>query len=185
MGIFKIKAGGLQRSAGAKGRPRGTMSRTKRAVLGAVFALYGIIMLWLLFGQRLGADAPGAYWERLQDNVNLIPFFTIRQFIRTASVTANPYLVRHAFINLAGNVVMFVPLGFFPPCLWDKPRGFGRCMLRAAACIVAIEIIQLFTLLGSCDVDDLMLNMAGAAIGYGVYRLLSPRPPAQSRRRGC
>ena len=146
------------------------MNRTIKAILGAAFALYGVIMLWLLFGQRLGADIPGTYWERLQDNINLIPFFTIREFLHTAQQTANPYLLRHAFINLAGNVVMFVPLGFFPPCLWESLRGFGRCLLFSAASIVVIEIIQLFTLLGSCDVDDLLLNMVGVAIGYGLYR---------------
>jgi len=146
------------------------MNRTIKTVLGAAFALYGVIMLWLLFGQRLGVDVPGTYWERLLNNVNLIPFLTIKEFLHTAGVTTNPYLIRHAFINLAGNVVMFVPLGFFPPCLWEQLRGFGRCMLFAAACIVTIEIIQLFTLLGSCDVDDLLLNMVGVVIGYGLYR---------------
>ena len=149
------------------------MNRTIKAILGAAFALYGVIMLWLLFGQRLGADIPGTYWERLRDNINLIPFFTIREFIHAAQQTANPYLVRHAFINLAGNVVMFVPLGLFPPCLWEKLRRFGRCLLFAAGCIVLIEIIQLFSLLGSCDVDDLILNMLGVSIGYGLYRILT------------
>ena len=145
-----------------------------KTTLRFLFILYGLLMLWLLFGQRLSVDIPGTYWERLRDNVNLTPFLTIKKFINTATITTNPYLVRHSFINLVGNVVMFIPLGFFPPYFWDKLQHFTHCMLWSTGCIVTIELIQLFTLLGSCDVDDLILNMVGATIGYGLYRLLYP-----------
>ncbi len=37
--------------------------------------------------------------------------------------------------------------------------------------VVMIELVQLFTLLGRSDIDDLILNTAGAAIGYLVFRL--------------
>lgn len=148
------------------------MNPKMRTALRILFALYGLLMIWLLFGQRLGADIPGTYWEQFQDNINLVPFRTIKEFIHTVGVTTNPYLIRHSFINLAGNVVMFIPLGFFPPCIWNRLRHFVRCMLWAMACIFIIELIQLFTLLGSCDVDDLILNMVGVSIGYGLYRLL-------------
>ena len=36
--------------------------------------------------------------------------------------------------------------------------------------IVIIELIQLFTLLGSCDIDDLLLNTIGAVIGWLLWR---------------
>lgn len=144
--------------------------RVKRA-LRAAFVLYVLLMLWLLFGQRLGTGGGRGYWEQLRDNVNLIPFFTIGQFIRTANFTSSPYLLRHAFINLAGNVVMFVPLGFFLPCFWRGLRPFWRGLLACAGCIAIVELVQLFTLLGSLDVDDLILNLAGAAVGHGLYRL--------------
>jgi len=32
--------------------------------------------------------------------------------------------------------------------------------------------LQLLTLLGSCDIDDLLLNLMGTALGYGVFRLM-------------
>jgi len=149
------------------------MNQRTRRILRVLFISYGLLMLWLLFGQRFGADLPGTYWERVQGNVNLVPFRTIKEFIHTIGAAASPYLIRHSVINLAGNVVMFVPLGFFPPCFWSAPRSFAHCMLGAAVCILAIELIQLFTLLGSCDVDDLILNMVGVAIGYGLYRLFA------------
>ena len=37
--------------------------------------------------------------------------------------------------------------------------------------ILAVEILQLVTLLGSCDIDDLLLNILGAAMGYVLWKL--------------
>ena len=157
------------------------MNQRMRRALYVLFILYGLLMLWLLFGQRFGADLSGTYWERIQNNVNLVPFRTIKEFIHTIGVITSPDLIRHSVINLAGNVVMFVPLGFFPPCIWNALRSFARCMLWAAACILIIELVQLFTLLGSCDVDDLILNMVGVAIGYGLGRLVGWILPYRNR----
>lgn len=39
------------------------------------------------------------------------------------------------------------------------------------ALVLVIEIIQFITFLGSADIDDLILNVLGAAIGYGIVRL--------------
>lgn len=134
-----------------------------------LLAAYAVLMLWLLFGQRMGRSAPGTYLSRLAENFNLIPLATVRDFIETLGRTANPYLAGHAVINLAGNVVMFVPLGILLPACFAPLRRFGRCMAAAAAVILAVELAQLFTLLGVCDVDDLLLNTAGAAAGWLLY----------------
>ncbi|WP_349305985.1 VanZ family protein [Clostridium swellfunianum] len=34
-----------------------------------------------------------------------------------------------------------------------------------------MEIVQLIFYLGTCDIDDLILNVLGSLLGYGVYRL--------------
>ncbi len=138
----------------------------KRFMLKAAFALYGVLMIWLLFGQRVEWIEAGDYFQQLKQNINLIPFKTIRIFIRNLSESKNPDTVRHAIINLAGNVVMFVPLGFFVPSVFEKLRSFGRTLAAAVLCIVSVEVLQLFLLLGSCDTDDLILNAIGVAAGY-------------------
>lgn len=48
-------------------------------------------------------------------------------------------------------------------------------MLLVGGIIVAVELLQLFTLLGSCDIDDLILNMIGAFLGYGLFRMVQKR----------
>jgi glycopeptide antibiotics resistance protein len=61
---------------------------------------------------------------------------------------------------------MFVPLGFFLCALVDKYRSFWRCLGAVAVIMTTVELIQLFTLLGYFDADDLILNLTGAAIGW-------------------
>ena len=49
----------------------------------------------------------------------------------------------------------------------------GKALLCAALIITAVEIAQLLTLVGSCDVDDLILNLAGSTVGYILYKIIS------------
>lgn len=147
------------------------MGKTKRKnlLIYTAFILYAAIMLWLLFGQRiahrLSTDTQTFSWNDYTDKINLIPFHTVIEFIQTIDK-------RHSVINLAGNVTVFVPLGFFIPALWQSFRKFNRCMLLCAFVIILIEVIQLISLLGSCDIDDIILNMVGIAIGYVLFRAL-------------
>jgi len=142
------------------------MKKTK-SVIYWLFAAYVLLMLWLLFGQRMGVTSPGTYWDQVSSRINLIPLHTITEFWNNLHGGGRS----HAFINLAGNVVMFVPLGFFIPCVFPGADTFRRTLLYSFITVICIEIIQLFTLLGSLDVDDLLLNMIGAAAGFAVCRI--------------
>lgn len=145
------------------------MDRKKWSKL--LFAVYCVIMLWLLYGQRIGQTGTGSYWQRLESQLVYTPFETIQRFLWVLRHSTNASQIRHAVVNLGGNVIMFVPLGFFVPCIWQKPRKFGWHILAMALTIVVIELTQLFTLLGSCDVDDLLLNLVGTTLGYLLYLL--------------
>lgn len=134
--------------------------------------LYGVLMLWLLFGQRLGNESDLPYWEALLGNLNLHPTHTIQRYIHLLQGDYSGYLKQHAFINLFGNVVMFVPLGILLPGIWKGMRRFFPFLLSGTGIILGIELIQLFTLLGSCDVDDLLLNLVGITIGFVLRKWL-------------
>ena len=136
-----------------------------------LFCFYCVVILWLLFGQRIGDGAGGTYSEQLHGNLNVIPFKTIIWFVTVGDKTSNQYLLRHAFVNLVGNVVLFIPAGFFLPCIWRSMRAFWKLLLCFTGLILAVEILQLITLLGSCDIDDLILNIVGATLGYGIWKL--------------
>ena len=145
------------------------MDRKKWSKL--LFILYCLLMLWLLFGQRIGQTGSGNYWQRLEKHLVLTPFETMWRFWWVLRYSTDPMQIRHAIVNLGGNVIMFVPLGFFAPCLWQKLRKFGWHFLAMAMTIIAIELLQLFTLLGSCDVDDLLLNLVGTTIGFLIWKI--------------
>ena len=138
--------------------------RRKRNTL--LFCIYCGFMGYLLF-HRSGY-IPGipylAQWK-----FNLVPFRTIRLFL---NVLDHPVYWQDALVNLGGNVILFIPLGFFLPRVFPWLRKFWRTGLATALLITAVELAQLLTLLGSCDIDDLILNVIGAAIGYGIHKLI-------------
>lgn len=138
------------------------MDRRKRNA--AFFAAYCALMLWLLF-HRPGYTEGIPYWDQVANRLNLVPFRTLRLFagLLDSGVRAH---IRIAVINLGGNILMFVPLGFFLPRVFPKLRTLPQIMLTTAWIVCVVEILQLFTLLGSCDIDDLILNVFGAALGY-------------------
>ena len=138
------------------------MLKDRKSWAWAAFAAYGLLMLWLLFGQRLGQNA---------GNLNLELFDTLWRYIWVLKYSADPAIRLHAVINLAGNVVMFVPLGFLVPCLWGKMGKFGWHFLTMTGAIVTIELLQLLSRLGTCDVDDLLLNLVGTTMGFVLYKL--------------
>ncbi len=151
------------------------MNRPGRYAAWALFLLYCAIMFWLLFLRQRGnyllawAVQGGEYWEHVGWSVNLRPFYTIENF--AGAMAEGGYFARHALINLAGNVAMFVPLGVLLPVLFRRQRRFWRFFLTCALLIILVEAAQALLLRGSGDIDDLILNLAGASLGYPLGRL--------------
>lgn len=86
-----------------------------------------------------------------------------------------------ALKNIAGNVVMFVPLGVLLPLLFQRLRSFGALVWRVALISLGIELLQLPTRVRATDVDDILLNVVGALIGYALFRLLRRVAPHSPR----
>lgn len=134
-----------------------------------LFVLYIAVMLWLLFG-RTPVTVSGTYWQQICDNINLIPFRTILAYVRRLGEEAGRYGLSVSEINLYGNVLVFVPCGFFLPALFLRLQSFRRYLICFTLGLVTVEVAQLFTLRGICDIDDLILNVIGAALGFGAFR---------------
>ena len=145
-------------------------TRAGSPVIRLLFLVYCAVMLWLLFGQRVQGNTPDTELVQLRLNINLVPMRTLKQYWGLLC-SSDAYFVRHAVINLAGNVALFVPLGLFLPSIYPKLRRFWTTMLCTLALMLLVELMQYLTLLGSCDVDDLILNLLGTAMGYGFWRL--------------
>ena len=67
---------------------------------------------------------------------------------------------------------MFVPFGFMLPLIWKRYRSGVKTVLAGFLLSLSIEVIQLFSFRAT-DIDDLLMNTLGAAIGYGVIRLFA------------
>ena len=146
-----------------------------RRIHTALFLAYCAGMLWLLF-DRPGSMEGIPYWEQVARQVNLIPFRTLRLFTQLLD-SPRPEFVRAAIVNLGGNIIMFIPLGFLLPRVFPKCASLLRVLLVTAAIITAVEVTQLFTLVGSCDIDDLILNVLGSALGFGLHKCAKKPAP--------
>ena len=132
-------------------------------------------MLWLLFGRSNGWDSGIPYETQLRQNTNLTPLLTIRNYLYTLIHSDSQYMVRHCFINLAGNVLLFVPAGWLLPKLWSRQRNLFRFFATCLGAIFLVEVLQLFTLLGRLDVDDMILNLSGMVLGFLIQRFFAKR----------
>ena len=128
-----------------------------------LLAAYLALMVWLLFF-RDGYDPSIPYSQQLK--FNLTPFATIGRYLDHLSWKNRPDLWRGATVNLVGNVLMFIPLGWLVPRVFPQLRKFWKALALLTLAIVAVELIQLVALVGTCDVDDLILNVAGICLGY-------------------
>ena len=152
------------------------MERKRKIQL--LFGAYCLVMLWLLFFGREEAPAGLPYSQQLLMRLNPVPFRTLGLQLRLLTESDRPWLIRHAVINLGGNILLFLPLGIFLPLLYKGLSTFPKVLLATAGIITAVELTQMLTLLGRCDVDDLILNVFGAAIGYCIYRHKTNRLPS-------
>ena len=93
--------------------------------------------------------------------VNLIPLVNILEYD----------VKREAAINIIGNISLFIPTGIIMPILYKRLDRFWKVLLAGAGLSFGIEMIQLLFPGSVTDIDDLILNAAGVAIGYGIYKL--------------
>ena len=169
--------------AWANGRDRiGRWSSSIRLL----FAAYAVVLIGLLFTPfplppwtRLPAESLDGYRPWPFPWVNIVPFETIRVALRIGFEWQQGRV-------LVGNVLAFAPLGVFLPLIWPRFRSLLAVVGAGLAVSLALETVQLglSLLVGTpyrvADVDDIIINVLGVALGYGLYRLISlllPRDP--------
>lgn len=144
---------------------------TKTGKLRLLFVLYLLLVIQLLIFkypyEELRAIVAG--WEKhviLEglDSANFVPFKTIKMYIHYA------YKL-NSFENLVGNVAVFMPFGYLLPMVSSSKKTGFLVLCYAFFFSLFIELFQLFSAFGAFDVDDLILNSAGALLGYLIYKM--------------
>lgn len=138
-----------------------------------VVAIYPATLLrFTLFKKGFGVSA--LTWSgygslmawRLRYSTNFVPFRTISYYL-AGNVSSGI-----AATNLLGNILLFIPLGFLLPLVLPRVQSMKTVTAIGFGASVVLEVLQLITGLGSLDVDDVLLNGLGVALGALGYTLL-------------
>lgn len=101
---------------------------------------------------------------RAERSFCLIPFLSYFDY------GTNSYFMEKAALNIL-NIVLFIPIGFLLGCGF-RNLTWKRALAIGAMLSVFIEILQLIYRKGLCEVDDVIHNVLGCMIGYGVASIL-------------
>lgn len=117
-----------------------------------IFNLLFIIYVLLLFELLTGTE------NSYGSGINIIPFKEIMRY---------EFGSKMFIYNVLGNILIFVPFGYFIS-RYVKPKKILPIVVDALITSVTVETVQL-KIGRSFDIDDVILNIMGAIIGYFVY----------------
>lgn len=125
---------------------------------------YTVFLLYLMF---FG-------FGRTQYEMNIV---RLSPLYSTFSFMKETILWKTIIINVLGNIIMFMPFGFLG-IVFPKLLNFKALIIKFLSAIIIIESLQYFTRLGVFDIDDIILNTIGVAIGFWFYRIRASRASA-------
>ena len=140
-----------------------------------LFIIYCLLLITVLFlnnEYRMGGfQNISTFSKEHFETSNIIPFATIIGYI--SGIITNDINTNIVIINLVTNLLLFAPMGFFIPILFqDKIKNIKQFVLMMIILTLLAEIVQFITYRGSTDIDDIILNTIGASI---VYMLMKTR----------
>ena len=69
------------------------------------------------------------------------------------------------------NILLFLPYGFLLQVQWERKRSFLKCMGVGFGTSLCIECLQYLSGRGVFQMDDLITNTMGAAVGCALFYL--------------
>jgi glycopeptide antibiotics resistance protein len=147
------------------------MENLRRAVLAGLLFSYLLAVFSLTFlplPLTLGEIREYQSWPVLKEvTINIIPFMSILEIVK----------VSHAWKQqVFGNILLFLPFGILIPAFFKKLDSYRNIFVGVLILSTGIETIQflLDSIFGYryrvVDIDDIILNVAGALIGYFLWR---------------
>ena len=128
-----------------------------------MFINIAVIIRFVFFPRTLvDGHVQPLFWDPAEVfplRINLVPFVHLFEYDSTRDVIR----------NVVGNTAMFIPSGIVLPLVYRELDGFWKTVAAGAVLSLCIEILQLPFVARVSDVDDLILNISGVAVGYGIY----------------
>jgi glycopeptide antibiotics resistance protein len=153
--------------------PRGIWGSKTKVILFTLFCVYLVILSKLILFKHIGSFSnlyryltPEYDYFNWRSH-NFIPFKTIFYYLFLAELNLNIKIN-----NLVGNIMGFIPFGFMLPLLSKRLLSLKMIVVATFCISFSFEIIQLVFMLGSFDVDDLILNTVGGILGFLVIKLI-------------
>lgn len=148
-----------------------------------------IVLLWRLHARRLFSVPRASVAAAMAVYAAGIVGNTVFPIYLDAPQTGEPWIPAVALIPFADyeiddavtNLLVFVPLGVLIALLMARPTAV-KVIAVAAGTSLGIELAQLaaqdfFSGGHIADINDFLSNVAGGAVGYGLFVLLSRIPP--------
>ncbi|MGY3189493.1 glycopeptide antibiotics resistance protein [Lysinibacillus sp. TE18511] len=132
----------------------------------SIFTIY-ILMLLIFVVFKFNGDVYSVI-DTIRTNkdrgvgVNLIPFSTIGAYISDINDSVS-------IINILGNIIPFIPMGFIIPMAFPSQRNVFKTIISSLLLIFSIEILQIIFYVGSFDIDDIILNLLSCFIGFMLF----------------
>jgi glycopeptide antibiotics resistance protein len=126
---------------------------TCRIILAIVLTAYIVFLLDIALFQFLATN-PRPNW---------VPFHSIRRDWQHGG--------RRFVVNFVGNIVAFLPMGLLPPFIRPRRTALRHVALFSLAISLTIEAGQYYSGRRVPDVDDLILNTLGGAVGFVAARI--------------
>ncbi|MGG3279089.1 VanZ family protein [Paenibacillus solani] len=135
--------------------------KQQRKIIFAITIFYTLFILYFLFFAFGRVDKV--------DQISGYTFiFLPNDFFRLPGLSDLLHPTLMDFVGF-GNVAAFIPFGILIPMLYQT--SFVRFITLFILSILVLETIQALTFLGSFDMNDVIQNSLGAAIGFGAYKL--------------
>lgn len=165
-----------------------------KLLLNFPFILILVIPLWIYFRIQQNNQRKISYTRELTLNlfflylltviyITLEPFHFSPPNMNEGKINVTPYvqiLYQYKYkppffwiLYTLGNIVLFIPFGFILPLFYKKRFRAIVTIGLAVLCSLAIELIQyFFTMDRAADIDDFILNVFGAMMGYFLYFIM-------------
>lgn len=154
------------------------------------YSMRGFLILYFLYLRKSGREQSLLHIAAVfVFCYYLFGILTVAGIGYTSTISFSPKISLIPFLGMITgpidtilNLILFVPLGVFLPFLYKKYHHIKTVALTGFLFSLSVEIVQMFGW-GSSDINDLIINTAGACLGYWIYYLLSKALPNNFRKK--
>ena len=145
--------------------------KIEKVIIYIVFALFILLMIKILFLSRVSFFELFDGEREVERSFNLIPFQSVIEFLLGNTENSRNF----SYANLVGNIAIFIPLGFYISFFRKESRKDNilvKSILTVFVVSLAVEIVQWLFVIGTADIDDIILNCIGGFVGILVFKML-------------